>query len=67
MFSKASKTREATATTAAPRKPVPASLISEDLRLTGDIATTGDLHLDGQIEGNLQVSVLTVGTWKLGS
>ena len=43
------------------RKVTVASLIAEGVRIRGDIATDGDMHLDGAVEGDLKVGRLTIG------
>ncbi len=56
MFSKADKTKAAAATTrAAP------SLISSDLELTGNIKTSGEVQLDGAVEGDVICGKLMIG------
>ena len=46
---------------AAPRpKPSP-STISSDLTVVGNITTTGDMQVDGTIEGDIRAHLLTVG------
>jgi cytoskeletal protein CcmA (bactofilin family) len=43
-------------------KPKPApSTISSDLTVTGNIVTTGDMQVDGVIEGDIRAHLLTVG------
>ena len=44
-----------------PRRPVVASLIAEGVIIRGDIASQGDLHLDGVVEGDVAVTQLTIG------
>ena len=63
MFSKAAKGGDPAdlSTASAPRKLSVASLVAEGVRLRGDLATEGDLHLDGALEGDLRVGQLTVG------
>lgn len=63
MFSKAAKGGEPADLTnsSAPRKLAVASLVAEGVRITGDLVTEGDLHLDGALEGDLRVGQLTVG------
>ena len=46
---------------AAPRKLSVASLVAEGVRIKGNVATDGDLHLDGAVEGDLTVARLTIG------
>ncbi|MBL8772906.1 MAG: polymer-forming cytoskeletal protein [Phenylobacterium sp.] len=59
MFSKS--TRDAAPDLPAARKPEPASLIAEGVRIVGNLETRGDLHLDGALEGDLRVGLLTIG------
>jgi cytoskeletal protein CcmA (bactofilin family) len=62
MFSRAAKDGEtADPSHSAPRKLAMASLVAEGVRIKGDFATEGDLHLDGTLEGDLSVGQLTVG------
>ena len=44
-----------------PRRPTVASLIGEGVVIRGDIASEGDLHLDGLVEGDVHVTQLTIG------
>jgi cytoskeletal protein CcmA (bactofilin family) len=60
MFSKATRGPEPIEHSP-PRKPTVASLVAEGVRLKGDLATDGDLHLDGALEGDLRVGRLTIG------
>jgi cytoskeletal protein CcmA (bactofilin family) len=46
---------------AAPRKTAVASLVAEGVTIRGDLVTTGDLHLDGAVEGDVTVGRLTIG------
>jgi cytoskeletal protein CcmA (bactofilin family) len=43
------------------RKSLAASLIAENVRLTGDLASDGEVHLDGQVQGDVRVERLTLG------
>jgi cytoskeletal protein CcmA (bactofilin family) len=43
------------------RKPIACSLIAENVTLRGDVATDGDVHLDGALKGDLRVRELTIG------
>ncbi len=46
---------------AAPKaKPAP-SYISTDLKIIGDIATSGDIQIEGKVDGNIRAHLLTVG------
>lgn len=64
MFSKpASKpTRPEAGEPAAPsRKALAASLIAENVSINGDLASDGDVQLDGKVRGDLRVGRLTIG------
>jgi len=37
------------------------SIIGADVTITGNISATGDLHLDGMIEGDVTCATLTIG------
>ena len=43
------------------RKPIACSLITENVSVRGDLATDGDVHLDGALTGDMRVRELTVG------
>jgi cytoskeletal protein CcmA (bactofilin family) len=63
MFSKASK--QASANTndsarSAPRSSVP-SIISADLRINGDLICSGDVQVDGWVEGDIQSRNIVIG------
>ncbi|WP_293906997.1 polymer-forming cytoskeletal protein [Phenylobacterium sp.] len=60
MFSKAAK-GDFAHEPSQPRKLTVASLVAEGVRIRGDLATEGDLHLDGAVEGDVKVGQLTVG------
>ena len=60
MFSKATKGPEPVEY-AALRKLSVASLVAEGVRIKGNVAPDGDLHLDGAGEGDLTVARLTIG------
>lgn len=60
MFSKTTKGAEPTEAAPA-RKIAVASLVAEGVRIRGDLATAGDLHLDGALEGDLVAERLTIG------
>ena len=43
-------------------KPKPApSILSSDLTVTGHMSTTGDIQVEGTVEGDIKVHLLTVG------
>ena len=57
----ASKPR-AEATQAAASKPkAPASIMSSDLTISGNLKTPGDLQIEGTVEGDVRAHMLTVG------
>ncbi len=37
------------------------SIISHDVTITGNISATGDIHLDGRVEGDVLCATLTLG------
>src|SRR3546814_8455247 len=43
------------------RQPVACSLIAENVSPPGDVATDGDVQLDGTLKGDLRVRELTIG------
>lgn len=59
MFSKSSK--DSAPEPAPARKLAPASLVAEGVRITGNLETAGDLHLDGLVDGDLRVGMLVIG------
>ncbi|QDY68879.1 bactofilin family protein [Qingshengfaniella alkalisoli] len=46
---------------AAPKAKPPASTLSSDLMVQGNLRTTGDIQVEGQIEGDIRAHLLTVG------
>ena len=64
MFSKPSKPASSArpdATDAPARKAVACSLIAENVSLEGDLASSGDVQLDGAVRGYLKVGHLSSG------
>jgi cytoskeletal protein CcmA (bactofilin family) len=63
MFSKPSKPASSARPEAleAPRKSLPCSLIAENVSVDGDLASEGDVQLDGALRGDLKVSHLSIG------
>lgn len=65
MFSKASKTKQATTTkngnNAVHEKKGGLSIISSDLRVTGDLVSESDVQVDGSVNGDIRTRTLTVG------
>ena len=39
----------------------PASVLSSDLHITGNVKTTGDIQVEGTVEGDIRAHLLTVG------
>lgn len=46
---------------AAPKAKPPASVLSADLTVTGNMRTTGDIQVEGTVEGDIRAHLLTVG------
>ncbi len=46
---------------ATPKAKPPASILSSDLHVTGNLKTSGDIQIEGQIEGDIRAHLLTVG------
>jgi len=45
----------------APKAKPPASVLSSDLTITGNVKTSGDIQVEGTIEGDIRAHLLTVG------
>ncbi len=45
----------------APKAKPPASTLSADLTIVGNIKTTGDVQIEGNVEGDIRAHLLTVG------
>ncbi|MCL3882454.1 polymer-forming cytoskeletal protein [Marivita sp. GX14005] len=45
----------------APKAKPAASTLSSDLHITGNIKTTGDINVEGTVEGDIRAHLLTVG------
>jgi cytoskeletal protein CcmA (bactofilin family) len=43
------------------RKPIQHSVIGADLTITGDLVSTGDIKVDGRVDGNITCRTLTLG------
>ena len=39
----------------------PASVVSQDLHIVGNVKTTGDIQIEGTVEGDIRAHLLTVG------
>ncbi|MCV6584612.1 MAG: polymer-forming cytoskeletal protein, partial [Marinibacterium sp.] len=44
-----------------PKAKPPASLLSSDLHVTGNVKTTGDIQVEGTVEGDIRAHLLTIG------
>ena len=47
--------------TTAPKAKPPASILSADLHVTGNMKTTGDIQVEGTVEGDIRAHLLTIG------
>lgn len=45
----------------APKSKPAASVLSSDLHITGNVKTTGDIQIEGTVEGDIRAHLLTVG------
>ena len=45
----------------APKSKPPASVLSSDLHIKGNLKTSGDIQIEGQIEGDIRAHLLTIG------
>ncbi|MGH1330525.1 MAG: bactofilin family protein [Paracoccaceae bacterium] len=45
----------------APKAKPPASVLSTDLTVTGNLKSTGDIQIEGTVEGDIRAHLLTVG------
>ncbi|MEC3862293.1 polymer-forming cytoskeletal protein [Mesobacterium sp. TK19101] len=45
----------------APKAKPPASILSSDLHITGNLKTTGDIQVEGTVEGDIRAHLLTIG------
>jgi cytoskeletal protein CcmA (bactofilin family) len=45
----------------APKPKPPASVLSADLHVTGNMKTTGDIQVEGTVEGDIRAHLLTIG------
>ena len=45
----------------APKAKPPAAVLSSDLTVTGNLKTSGDIQIEGQVDGDIRAHLLTVG------
>ncbi|MCF6443646.1 polymer-forming cytoskeletal protein [Nereida sp. MMG025] len=45
----------------APKPKAPASLISSDLHIKGNLRTAGDIQVEGEVDGDIRAHLLTIG------
>ena len=45
----------------APKAKPPASQLSTDLHITGNLKTSGDIHIEGTVDGDIRAHLLTIG------
>ena len=45
----------------APKAKPPASVLSTDMHMTGNLKTTGDVQVEGTVEGDIRAHLLTIG------
>jgi len=45
----------------APKPKPPASVLSADLHITGNLKTTGDIQVEGSVDGDIRAHLLTIG------
>ncbi|MFW8593242.1 bactofilin family protein [Cribrihabitans neustonicus] len=48
-------------TASAPKAKPAASLLSSDLHITGNVKTSGDIQVEGTVEGDIRAHLLTIG------
>ena len=53
--------RPESTTSSAPKTKPPASILSSDLTITGNLKTGGDVVVDGVVDGDIRAHLLTVG------
>src|SRR6056297_931482 len=55
------KTSTDFAPSSTPKAKPPASVLSADLTVTGNMKTTGDIQIEGTVEGDIRAHLLTIG------
>ena len=56
-----SGTQGSTPAPTAPKAKPPASVLSSDLIITGNVRTSGDITVEGEVEGDIRAHLLTIG------
>ena len=57
----ASPPKQADFKASAPKPKPPASVLSSDLHVTGNMKTSGDIQVEGTVEGDIRAHLLTIG------
>jgi cytoskeletal protein CcmA (bactofilin family) len=57
----ATPTKQAEYQPTTPKAKPPASVLSADLHVTGNMKTTGDIQVEGTVEGDIRAHLLTIG------
>lgn len=57
----AAQTQQGDFKPAAPKPKAAPSALSSDLHIKGNMKTTGDINIDGQVEGDIRAHLLTIG------
>ena len=55
------KPQSSSMTGSSPKAKPPASILSADLTVKGNLKTTGDIQIEGNVEGDIRAHLLTVG------
>ena len=59
--SKSMEPEKATSSIPVAKPKPPASMLSQDLNIVGNIKTTGDIQVEGTVEGDIKAHLLTIG------
>ena len=60
-MNQSNSTSDFSSSSSAPKAKPPASVLSADLTITGNIKSTGDINIEGTVEGDIRAHLLTVG------
>jgi cytoskeletal protein CcmA (bactofilin family) len=61
MNTKPSSSDFSSSTSSTPKAKPPASILSSDLTIKGNVKSTGDIQIEGTVEGDIRAHLLTVG------